>query len=64
MSKFLSSARRSGVTERTSGARVTGVVISGDKAKVKVAFREASGVIQLLKENGDWRFGANAIAPG
>jgi hypothetical protein len=63
MSAFLGPASRSGVLERTLGAEVTQVTIRGRTAIATVAFKNASGKIALTKENGAWKFGADAVAP-
>jgi len=63
LAKFLALAAQSGVLEQTLRADVREVEISGDVATAQVAFGGQPGPIRLTKEDGKWRFGADAVAP-
>jgi hypothetical protein len=63
MTRFLEAAAGSGVLERTLGATVEKVTVAGRTATATVSFGGASGEVALRKEDGSWRFGADAIAP-
>lgn len=60
-SEFLDVAAASGLLERTLQARVHDVEIDDDVARARVSFGGPSGDVQLVKENGEWRFGIDAL---
>jgi hypothetical protein len=64
LSKFLSVAGGSGIVDRTRAAKVEGVRIDGSVATATVSFGGKPGEIRLIREDGEWRFGATPIGPG
>jgi hypothetical protein len=63
LSRLLSSAGAVAMLERTLAARVTAVSIDGSTATAQVSFGGPSGAVKLIKEQGEWRFGTDALAP-
>ncbi len=65
MATFLRAAATSGVLERTGRAEVVDVRIGDGVATAAVAFGGGpGGQVVLREEDGEWRFGADAMAGG
>jgi hypothetical protein len=64
LAKFLDVAGRTGALQRTLDAEVRGVAIQGGRATVTVSFGGPGGKVQLLEEDGEWRFGVGAVGTG
>lgn len=63
-SKFLEATDRNGGLDGQSGAKVEKVSIAGSTATVTVSFGPTTGSVQLVKENGHWKFGVGAFGGG
>jgi hypothetical protein len=61
MGRFLDAAAASGLPERTLATTVEDVQVVGRRATVTVTAAGRSGKVKLLREDGDWRFGAEAV---
>lgn len=64
LSRFLGAAASSGVLEQSLKATVTGVEVTGRAAVATVALGGRSGKVRLVREDGEWRFGAPPTAAG
>lgn len=60
-SKFLDAAAGSGVLEQTLNADVEGVRVDGTEATATVSISGRTGEVNLVKEDGEWRFGAAPV---
>jgi hypothetical protein len=58
LGNFLSAAKRSGALAQARGAKVGEVKVDGDTATAVISLGGRSGKIKLVKENGEWHFGA------
>lgn len=63
LSKFLDAAAQSGILERTLMASVGDVTVNGRNATALVSLSGREGPVHLVKESGEWRFGAPPTAP-
>jgi hypothetical protein len=63
-SKVLDAAASSGVLERSLKTTVGNVEIDGNVARVTISLANRSGNIRLIREDGEWRFGAPPSATG
>lgn len=58
LANFLGAAKRSGALAQARGAKVGKVEVDGDTATAVISLAGRSGKIRLVKENGEWHFGA------
>ncbi|HEX2160665.1 MAG TPA: hypothetical protein VHF88_02480 [Thermoleophilaceae bacterium] len=60
-SKFLDAASGSGLLEQTLDADVVDVDVDGRQATATVSLSGKAGEVRLVKEEGEWRFGASPL---
>lgn len=58
LANFLSAAKRSGALAQARDTKVGKVKVDGDNATAVISLAGRSGKIRLVKENGEWHFGA------
>jgi ketosteroid isomerase-like protein len=61
LGNFLAAAQRSGALKQAEAVRVGSVDVKGDTATATITLSGRTGTIQLIKENGSWRFGSTPV---